>query len=837
MASRSLGTLTIDLVARTGGFVQGMSKAERESKKWRRQVERDLKVVGDRAEKAMKAAAAAATAFTAATVALTKRGLDAVESQARFAKSLNTTYDSVTQLQKAFGDSGIDDFEASMNRLNRRLGAAELGRGAAMNAVRELNLDLQELAQMDAAERIATIADRIQEVATNSQTAARYAQDLGFEQREAAAFFLQGGDAVRGYADQVDRLGLSLSDIDAQRVIDAKNAMGIFGDITDGVSQSLAANFAPLLSAAADGLTDLAIEAGGVGLAVDDMFDRTVVGAIGVVSSLRSILTLLTNSVQGIWTGYQTLPPWAQEVGVIGAVLAGKKGIAVVAGLSYALKDLETSFEWFKMWREGLIDFQALVDTSPNEARRIMEQMGREIGKVEIEGPSLFGVLSGIDEGENEEWAERMIARYREIQEESRKSAEQTLKHWQGVRAGLGRDDDEGAPGSALGLIEKEISAIERAAKTWGMSADEVKLYGLEVQGATEAQIEYARGLLETVRGLEEAKEEQAAYLRLVRDLRTDEERLSDQFHERIAVLDAVAASARIAGDEYARLASRAAEAAFSDAPEFAGLAPEVGGAFGELARIDDARQELQNWYDTQLEMLEGFRSERADLNELWDDQEAALYQEHQERLARIEKSRQAAQLKAASNLFGELAGLTKAYAGEQSGIYRAMFAAEKAYSLASILVNSYDAIAKAWASAPFPANLPAVASATASTGALTAAAQVVSIQGMAHDGIDSIPETGTWLLERGERVTTAETSAKLDRTLDEIRSGQGGGEVHVNIINNAPVNIRRGEVYYDGDRRQMDIIIEAVTQAMDDGRLDDAGARNWGVNRASGAR
>ena len=29
----------------------------------------------------------------------------------------------------AFGDAGIDNFEGSLNRLNRRLGAAELGRG------------------------------------------------------------------------------------------------------------------------------------------------------------------------------------------------------------------------------------------------------------------------------------------------------------------------------------------------------------------------------------------------------------------------------------------------------------------------------------------------------------------------------------------------------------------------------------------------------------------------------------------------------------------------------------------------------------------------------------
>lgn len=51
MASRNLGTLTIDLVAKIGGFTQGMSKAEREADKSSRNIKRKLnqsaKEVGD----------------------------------------------------------------------------------------------------------------------------------------------------------------------------------------------------------------------------------------------------------------------------------------------------------------------------------------------------------------------------------------------------------------------------------------------------------------------------------------------------------------------------------------------------------------------------------------------------------------------------------------------------------------------------------------------------------------------------------------------------------------------------------------------------------------------
>lgn len=69
------------------------------------------------------------------------------------------------------------------------------------------------------------------------------------------------------------------------------------------------------------------------------------------------------------------------------------------------------------------------------------------------------------------------------------------------------------------------------------------------------------------------------------------------------------------------------------------------------------------------------------------------------------------------------------------------------------------------------PAMAPfAAGTAAAFTEPLVAAIGASALSGMAHDGIDKIPETGTWLLKKGERVTTAGTSAKLDATLDQVR-------------------------------------------------------------------
>lgn len=68
MASKSLGTLTLDVIAQVGGFVAGMDKAERSSQKWRKEVEKSAKAAGVAIGAGIAAGVTALTAFTISTV-------------------------------------------------------------------------------------------------------------------------------------------------------------------------------------------------------------------------------------------------------------------------------------------------------------------------------------------------------------------------------------------------------------------------------------------------------------------------------------------------------------------------------------------------------------------------------------------------------------------------------------------------------------------------------------------------------------------------------------------------------------------------------------------------
>jgi lambda family phage tail tape measure protein len=128
-------------------------------------------------------------------------------------------------------------------------------------------------------------------------------------------------------------------------------------------------------------------------------------------------------------------------------------------------------------------------------------------------------------------------------------------------------------------------------------------------------------------------------------------------------------------------------------------------------------------------------------------------------------------------------------------GVQLAMGSTAASASVAEAAITG-PAIAAAYAPAAAMASLasfgansaPAIAAITTTN----ATASSMALLGMAHDGIDSVPETGTWLLQKGERVTTAETSAKLDRTLSQINGSNMSSKTEINLHEDAS---RAGQV------------------------------------------
>ncbi|GAA5559274.1 MULTISPECIES: transglycosylase SLT domain-containing protein [Acinetobacter] len=135
------------------------------------------------------------------------------------------------------------------------------------------------------------------------------------------------------------------------------------------------------------------------------------------------------------------------------------------------------------------------------------------------------------------------------------------------------------------------------------------------------------------------------------------------------------------------------------------------------------------------------------------------------------------------SGYWSNMTGIVKDAAGEQSGIYKAMYLAQQSFAIASATINAFQAYNQILAS---PWYLDVVSKETAASIVLGMGMANVgmiagqTIAGMAHNGIDSVPKEGTWLLDGGERVLNPQQNKDLTNYLNNRQSGSGEGDVQI---------------------------------------------------------
>lgn len=256
-----------------------------------------------------------------------------------------------------------------------------------------------------------------------------------------------------------------------------------------------------------------------------------------------------------------------------------------------------------------------------------------------------------------------------------------------------------------------------------------------------------------------------------------------------------------------------------------------------DQTRQDRTGQSLALADSQNADVMSRAQDPNADMEALAAEQEA-IWQAHRDRMALIDQdywSKTAGyQLGMASDLFGSLTGLAEGYAGKQSGIYRGMAAAQQAFSLFSVAANSFTAISSAWASAPFPYNLPAVGTTALETGLLQAALKALTPQGFATGGHVQGPGTGTSdsilaRLSDGEFVMNAAATKRVGvDTLNAINSGgsvAGGSNVIQPIVNVTTLPGTTAQVMNNADG-SLDIKIQQIAEQVVSGQLANPNSR-----------
>jgi tape measure domain-containing protein len=197
------------------------------------------------------------------------------------------------------------------------------------------------------------------------------------------------------------------------------------------------------------------------------------------------------------------------------------------------------------------------------------------------------------------------------------------------------------------------------------------------------------------------------AYDGLMSGLQTKEQALLATTKERMQVLETANRAGKLSSDDYRAGADAISKATVTEAPEFGGIDSSVGGPSGELVKIAEAEAALKKWHDKQMSMQAELRDQILADQQSTNEQKLAAEQQYLDRVVEINQTNQArlsdiqgaykvAVIGTFSELSGQAADMVGKIAGEQSGAYKALFVAQKAFAVASIIMNAQIAAAKA---------------------------------------------------------------------------------------------------------------------------------------------
>lgn len=246
MASKSLGTLTIDLIAKVGGFVGGLSQAERASQKWRKQVQEDAKSVAVAFTGAATAASAAAIGVGVAGYNLLKNTSRQITESDRWAKSLNMSTQSLLAWQYAAEKAGVsgDQMADIFKDIGDKIGDSVLNKsGEAVDALDALGLSAKKLSSESPDKQLLAISDALSKIKTNAEKT-NILESLGNDLSKLLPLLDQGGDKLQKYMKAAKEFGVAPDDTDIESLVKVNSIFEDMENQVKGVKIELSAGLA-----------------------------------------------------------------------------------------------------------------------------------------------------------------------------------------------------------------------------------------------------------------------------------------------------------------------------------------------------------------------------------------------------------------------------------------------------------------------------------------------------------------------------------------------------------------------------------------------------------------
>lgn len=278
MASRSLGTLTLDLVARIGGFEAGMGKAEREAERRSKAISN---AINKAAEIGMTAFAGLATAGIAAFAVLNRQA-DNIAGFQDLADKVGDTAEAVASLKLASDVSGVslDTVGAASIRLTASLSKTDDESKAVGQAIKALGLSFKDFKDLSPVDQMEAVAKAMNGFADGSEKTAVAVALFGKAGAELIPF-------MNDLADGAERQ-ISLTSEQIKQADDYTKAQARLKSEFESFIQFQTAQAIPTMTAVQEVLSEIAKNETTVAVATDLV--KTALGAAIVVFQTLAVV-------------------------------------------------------------------------------------------------------------------------------------------------------------------------------------------------------------------------------------------------------------------------------------------------------------------------------------------------------------------------------------------------------------------------------------------------------------------------------------------------------------------------------------------------------------------
>ncbi|CAD9197497.1 hypothetical protein [Acinetobacter bohemicus] len=782
--STKLGTLTLDLIAKIGNFTGPIRDAER-------QTESSFSNMREHVANYSAIAVAGAAAVGAGIFAMATEYVNAANELETFAFISKTTTQEFQGYAVGAQTMGIEmeTLAAQFKDFNEKLGEfVTLGSGGAVDffekiaiktegsaeGARKLALEMQNLSGPKA---LQLYVDKMEEAGVTQQQMSFYLESMASDTTNLIPLLKDGGKGFEYWADAAERAGLIIDESGIQKAAELKVQMKLLNMQVEGAKTQFIQGLMPALVSVGGAMsiaateTDLMADAGET---LGDVFKGVAVFGIGVYATVN----MISNAIAGL--AVETVKAknaidLAAESGTWADNLPGIK-LAKTSILSFvnmrapdsatnmALQDnrdiADDSLAVIKKMYSGATDAATKA-----AAELIKNQQGVTSGsdewvkkQNEVAKATKANTKANSDLNKVLEDRKRILYEYSSAQDQLKMDLDEEIKRLN--KSGM---QDYVPIAKARYVEEKKLAEMQFG---WEISEHRyTEMQKLNLSFGIKRQEIFADTKL--------TKDQQIAKLQSLREQFTQEQSAlkTAKAKELLQTKQLWMTAADYAQEYYALIREEILNTA--------SYSPEMKDARIKEANFNqglDQNAERENvWGDYKSMMGLDDSPYQQDIDLLAEARAQMLITEEQ-----YQQQRLGLQMSYGSQYGADFAGMMMGLVDSSSTAYAVLGGIQKGAALFSTAMNSYAAISAAWASAPFPYNLPAVGMATMETGLLQAAVSALSPVGMAHDGIDNIPKEGTWLLDKGERVVDSRTNADLKNMI--ANNSNGGPQININV-------------------------------------------------------